>query len=280
MSFWKKVFGGGQEKIDSFKAFWNWFGQNEQEFYRVVQQGGNISGYFLGKVLPRLHELRDGYHALVGMPDEEIVELVISANGNLKNMVFVEELVAAAPELSRWKFTALRPKLDMGVKGIQMGEHVFTPENVHFYATTEADYPDEVSIVLVHDDLVPENKDFIINGTYVFLDHLLGEWDFATLIDHLEVKSPDEAEEELLPIASLSEYLQVREKEFGEKYADAHRNPEDHAFTILETTLWIRICKLGMRKYPTRGCWWSKCPTMVSRIAVCPTSPPVTFSRP
>lgn len=40
------------------------------------------------------------------MYDENTVELIITPDGDLKNIAFAEELVEAAPKLDKWKFTA------------------------------------------------------------------------------------------------------------------------------------------------------------------------------
>jgi hypothetical protein len=49
---------------------------------------------------------------LTGMYNDDTVELVLTADGAVKNIVFVEELVNSAPKIEGWKFTALKPALD------------------------------------------------------------------------------------------------------------------------------------------------------------------------
>jgi hypothetical protein len=50
---------------------------------------------------------------LTGMMDHNRAELVLTADRTINNIVFVEELVATAPEIPGWKFTALKPALDI-----------------------------------------------------------------------------------------------------------------------------------------------------------------------
>lgn len=223
--------------MTSYEDFWNWFVQHEPEFYRLVKTQGDVAGEFLGKALPRLREIREGFHLLTGMPDEEVVELIFSANGDLKNMVFIDEIVAAAPELGRWKFIALRQTMDLETKGISLGEHAFTKENISFYEAEDAEYPDEVNIVLVHEALTEEIREVIAHGTYLFLDHLLGEWNFATQIDHVEVKSPENAEKALVPITEIVAFLAWREKEFVEKYNAVSKSTEGDKCAVLKAEL-------------------------------------------
>lgn len=220
--------------MTSYADFWNWFAQYEKDFHRRVRQQDNIAGYFLGKALPRLQEVQEGIHLLTGMATEETADLVLSANGDLKNMVFVDEAIAAAPSLEGWQFKALRPQMDMGERGIVMGEYEFSKNKISFYEVPDADYPDEVNIVLVHSELTDENRDLMTNGTYIFLDHLLGEWNFATLIDSVEVRSTEEATEELVPIEKISDFLLWRQKEFVEKYEGTRKDTQNDQHALYE----------------------------------------------
>src|SRR5262249_27002432 len=149
----------------------------------VVKSGKDIHEVFLNKLSSKLGELNHGYFYLVGMYDDNTVELVVTADGNAKNIVFVEELIEAAPKINGWMFTALKPAINMKDINISMGDHKFNRENLGFYANESPDYPDEIDITIVHDDLTEENKEQIVNGIYIFLDNYLGELDFLNNID-------------------------------------------------------------------------------------------------
>ncbi|MGZ5242567.1 MAG: DUF695 domain-containing protein, partial [Bacteroidia bacterium] len=99
------------------------------------------------------------------MLDENTAELVLTADGNTKNIVFVEDLVNSAPKIDRWKFTALKEPMNEGF-AIKMGDYEFNSENIKFYAKELVDYPDEIDIIVVHDNLTEENREEISNGTY------------------------------------------------------------------------------------------------------------------
>jgi hypothetical protein len=66
------------------------------------------------------------------MFDDNTVELILTADGNTKNIVFVEDLVNAAPKIEGWKFTALKPSLNIEDLCIEMGGHKFNNKNIHF----------------------------------------------------------------------------------------------------------------------------------------------------
>ena len=107
MSFFKKIFGKRDEPIKSYNDFWAWFQKKEKGFFTVVKQSNNVEKDFFDKLSPKLEELKDGFFYLTGMYDDNTAELIITAEGTVKNIVFVEELINSAPKIEGWKFTAL-----------------------------------------------------------------------------------------------------------------------------------------------------------------------------
>jgi hypothetical protein len=171
------------------------------------------------------------------MYDDNTVELVLTADGNTKNIVFVEELVEAAPEILGWKFTCLKPALSIEDVSIEMGGYKFNSDNLNFYATELTNYPDEIDVTIVHNDLTDENKEQISNGTYIFLDNYLGELDFLNNIDNLTIVGKSEAQRDLVPIEKLKDFLTWRQKEFNEKYEGVRYDTENDTHSILEAEL-------------------------------------------
>ncbi|MBX3254130.1 MAG: DUF695 domain-containing protein [Chitinophagaceae bacterium] len=237
MSFLKNIFGRKDESIKSYSDFWNWFQNNEKTFFNVVKSRRNIEKGFFDKLSPKLAELKDGYYYLTGMYDDNTVELVLTADGNTKNIVFIEELVEQAPKINGWKFTALKPALDIQNVAINMAGYKFDTDNLFFYSNDHSDYPDEIDITVIHNELTEENKQQIGNGIYIFLDNYLGELDFVKNIDNLKITGRHEAEKELVPIAKLKDFLTWRQKEFIEKYDGVCYDTKDDEHSILEAEL-------------------------------------------
>lgn len=237
MSFLKNIFGKKEESIKTYNDFWNWFQQNEKGFFGVVKNRKNIEKDFFNPLSAKLGELKDGYYYLTGMHDDNTVELVLTADGNTKNIVFVEELVKAAPTLPGWKFTALKPALEIENVSIEMAGYQFNSENLSFYANEIPRYPDEIDITIVHKSYTEENKAPIVNGTYIFLDNYLGELTFVNNIDHLTIIGKEAAQKELIPVAKLKDFLTWRQKEFIEKYEGVRYNTENDSYSILEAEL-------------------------------------------
>lgn len=237
MSFIKNIFGKKDEPIKSYSDFWIWFQKNEKTFFNVVKFQKNIEKGFFDKLSSKLTELKDGYYYLTGMYDDNTVELVLTADGNTKNIVFIEELVEQAPKISGWKFTSLKPALDIENVAINMAGYNFDSENLFFYSNDYPDYPDEIDITVIHNELTEVNKRQIENGIYIFLDNYLGELDFLNNIDNLKVIGRQEAEKELVPIAKLKDFLNWRQKEFIEKYDGVRYDTSEDEHSILEAEL-------------------------------------------
>jgi len=237
MNFLKSILRTKEDTIKSYADFWNWFQQNEEAFFKVVEQNGNLEKDFFEKLSSRLNEVKDGFYYLTGLFDKNTVELIFSAKGEIKNIVFIEELVNSAPQINGWRFTALKPAHDIADVNITMDGYEFNSENISFYANDYSGYPDEVEITIIHDNLDEENKSIIGNGTYIFLDIFLGELNFATTIDTLNIISKDNAQKELIPIEKLKDFLQWRQKEFIEKYEGLRHDTKNDNYSVLDAEL-------------------------------------------
>lgn len=237
MSLIKNILGSKKQSIHSYESFWNWFQQNEKAFFKIVSKGTDIEKEFFGKLRPKLDELKEGFYYLTGMYDDATAELIITPEGVVKNIVFVEELVASAPKLKGWRFTALKPEMGIKDVNIEMAGFKFHNENMHFIPVNNPEYPDEIDITIVHDDLNDENKSTIMNGTYIFLDNFLGELNFVTTIDNLDVIGPQQSQRELVPISKLKDYLVWRQKEFVEKYEGTRYSTESDNYAAMEAEL-------------------------------------------
>ena len=238
MSFIQNIFGKKEQPIQSNADFWNWFRQHEKSFFNVLStDSDNTETKFFDHISPKLEELKDGYYLLAGMFDDHTAELIISAEGEISNMVFVEELIAAAPKIDGWKFTALKQPDENDRLAIKMDKYDFNHQNIHFTADQLEDYPDEISISLIYDQLTDLNLDTVRAGIFIFLDNYLGELDAATKIDNISIISRREAIGELIPITKLKSYLIWREKEFIEKYDGFRHDTENDAYSSFEAEL-------------------------------------------
>jgi hypothetical protein len=236
MSLFKNVLRKKENGENPYQKFWAWFQKNEKTFHQVVKNNGDIEKDFFHRLERQLDKIKEGFLFLTGMVDDK-VELVFTPDGDIKNIFFVEELVKAAPQLDDWLFTALKPPLDITEVSIEMAGYEFSAENIYFFANEHKDFPDEIDICIIHEDLNQENKRTISHGIYIFLDNYLGELNFATNIDALSFIEKSEAQQELISISKLKDYLIWRQKEFIEKYEGVWGNKEYNTYTILSAEL-------------------------------------------
>lgn len=224
-------------KITTYADFWTWFNKNERDFFKVVKEGTDIDKQFFIKLSPMLEQLHSDIFFLVGMCDEQTAELVLSADGVLKKIPFIEELVGVAPDIPGWRFRSLKPPMDIEGFGVNMAGNSFSSENLFFYANEHYNTPDQIDLVIVHKDFVESDRLNFINGIYIFLDNYLGELNMVTMIDNLTFADPAGAEAELIPIFKLKDYLNWREKEFVEKYGDLRHLSNEDGYNSIEATL-------------------------------------------
>ena len=215
----------------AYSNFWDWFTQHQAPFFQTLKEGTRIQEDFFDELNPALDAVKEGLYFQAGMVDNHTAELVISAEGAIENLVFAEELVAAAPSLAGWKFTALKeavPNIEQIV--VHLADYKFSADNIHFYADDETAYPDEIAIAVTHADITEENYATIENGTLIFLDTYLGELAFATLVDQVTIISEQQAQQPLVPITKLRDSLTWRQKEFVEKYSGIRHETDNDTY--------------------------------------------------
>ena len=221
----------------TYQEFWTWFETKEKEFFNVLKDENDVEENFVDVMLLKLKELNENFFILVGMSDDSTAELIITVDGNIKEIVYAEELIDSAPDLDNWKFTALKPELNINNVEIRKDGYLFSKENIYFFSNDDEDYPDEIDLTFVHAEMNDQNENEIITGTLLFMDNYLGELNFITQIDNFSISGKNEAEKELIPIEKLKDFLSWREREFTEKYEGAKIETTEDSYSLLEGTL-------------------------------------------
>lgn len=221
-----------------YAAFWQWFAQHQHAFFRAVQAGERVAEDFFEPLTAALDRVKDGFYFQTGLVNEHTAELVLSAEGDVAHIVFAEELVHAAPALRGWQFTALKAATDIADITITMADHAFNTDTLSFYALDEAAYPDEISVaVVVHPPFAADEATTVTNGVLLFLDTYLGELRLATAVDQVRVIGAGEAQQPLVPIDKLQDFLTWREKEFVEKYEGLRHATDEDTYASFEAEL-------------------------------------------
>ena len=221
---------------DPIQAFWDWFAENSDEFFQIIQSHDQVEERLITKLGAQLNALHPSLYFLVGLEDDGKAHLYITPEGVVQHVAYAEKMVAAAPELPNWTFKALKPgtkKLEFEIRteGLTFGKN-----NLQFYPIVNPNFPDKIDLMFVYDSFHPESYQEILNGTFLFLDSFLGEEVMINTVDHIEVRGPGADIEELIPLEKLPDYLNWREKEFVEKYQEITYDPTDDSYTGFEGT--------------------------------------------
>lgn len=221
-----------------YTQFWNWFSKHYRKFHQIIIEQKNIESDFVESISIKLKEINPDFFILVGLSDNQTAELVITADGNIACIPLIEDFVSLSPKLEGWKFSGLKQAHETEIDriAIEMEGVQFTKNNISFYPREDERFPDEIEIVVVHQNMNDDNVELIVNGLYLFLDNYLGELALAENIDQVSFVPPEEAEKELIPIEKLKGYVLWRQKEFVEKYTEAIY-PKEESFSIFEANI-------------------------------------------
>ena len=219
----------------SNEDFWNWFEKNADQFFEVIKSQKSISRDFIESVSMQLNKLRNGFFILSGMYDDHTAELIITADGNVTAIPFIEELVTSAPALLNWRFTALKPPTDREDFEVAFSQASLSAENLFFTYNAHAKYPDLIDIDVVHADIIDATKRLYTQGIFIFLENYIGEMECIDLIDSIDVKATHKADGELIPMSKLSSFLKWRHKEFVEKYDQVINSTEEDTYVGYES---------------------------------------------
>jgi hypothetical protein len=180
------------ELANAEKRFWKWFVEHENE---LLDCEADIKARFdkLHSALLRVHpDLVFEFG-----PKGPRREFVISAGGIKSAFSAVASLVAAAPDLPRWRIIAFRPRRET-IDRVQIGSTQVDPNDVAFSLLTRGA---QIGLCLYLPGFSEENA-ALKQIAYLMLDEALGEYDVETkigLIRMLSSESPAEYQRYALP---------------------------------------------------------------------------------
>ena len=179
---------GWLRKQNDVADFWRWFEKNADRIRKAVERLDHaVIVHELGR---QIAKVAPGVVHEIGKPDDRTVELILSADGIRDSSPGVLALMAAAPRLEGFLFTAFRPRrpgMVLNIAGREIGA-------------------DQIRYVAEPDGDVLHLRLFIAGGLtdherttvgFLMLDQALGEYDVMTGVGaiHFEDGSgPPEAE--------------------------------------------------------------------------------------
>ena len=197
------------------QVFWDWFAANHFKFLFVHEVEENIKNKMLDELLEKLHQFNHCLFFEIGScRTGELMELVITAEGDVEHFPAVETLIDAAPKLKDWRFIKFKQPNCQSFT-INFRGKDFNPEEVIFMPLSSEEDDDSVAIQVCYADYRAYEREIYLNGTYIMLDALLGEKSTALDIDYLEVMSipSNISEYYYLDLIELPSY--IKEKKYN-----------------------------------------------------------------
>ena len=165
-------------KRNKNKRFWEWFTQNSDIYFSVED---NQDALF-DELHERLQKISKFACFEFGPEEKGKREFIISADGVAAGARAVQDLVAAAPKLNKWKIIAFRPRV--GAVKIEMDGRVLNANDMAYrYAFNE---DNRIDLQLYIKGYSQDHQREYMGAAFVLLDALIGEYDAMTKIGVVE----------------------------------------------------------------------------------------------
>ena len=185
------------------QAFWAWFEANEAMLFDFERDRDTA----FAALTAALAKFGGDLPFEFGPKEDGRRELVISAGGIRSRLPTVETLMAAAPRLARWRFTAFRPRRDT-VMTVEFHGLNVQPQDVEFAFLTGGQY---IGLALFFHGYTEERKDEFGQVGFLMLDSALGEYDVVTKVGAIRFLAFEEAPEaNRFPITELARHFDAR----------------------------------------------------------------------
>lgn len=195
-----------ESNSDRIDDFWKWFKANEGRLKNFETDPDK----YLNELLAQSKKIKEGIAIELEPPENGVINMTVSANGDLNLFETVKSIVAKAPKISGWQFFAFRQRIDASrLKDLKLkiGKFELDPHNMKFYPVIEAD---SLNIIIYVTGLNEDNFNDIAYGGLLILDNILGEYDCVTKVksyDFHPMPAKKEELKDLLPLIEIAEYV-------------------------------------------------------------------------
>ena len=197
---------------EAIEEFWCWFQAHRAELDVLTDTATPFWDIALGQ----LKRLDKRLWFELSKPSDGVREFIITAEGHRDIFQLVDAIVAGAPRIPGWQFTALKPPMGFDFTTTYEGIR-FDPRAMWFLPLDCKSRPDDVGLRVGVPNLTHDIKRQASNAVAVILDTALGERAAALDIQHLEVFTLPASPESLgyIPLAELSGYIGSRRRQRG-----------------------------------------------------------------
>jgi len=189
-------------KKDNIDAFWNWFELNKSAFENIDSTNQDEK---LDLILSHLDLIAEDLTVEVSDVYNGERNLVISPEGNISKFKVVKEIIALAPNIKGWTFTAFRQPVNEDFT-LRYDDVIFKPSEMLFSPVIEAN---KLDLIIYSKNVNNRNIDKIRKYGVIAVENILGEYDFVTKVHSLEFRDIEDAKDtsQLRPAKHLKAFV-------------------------------------------------------------------------
>jgi hypothetical protein len=194
------------KNYDPIDNFWSWFRENE---HRLRNFETNPNKY-LNEVLTEAKKIKSGLAIEFEPPKNGIINMTISADGNIELFPIVQSIVHKAPKVKGWNIIAFRQRLPLDqikTMRLKVEDRELDPGQMKFFPVISGD---TIDIIIYVKGVTPENYKQTAYGGFLLLDNILGEYDCVTKVrsyDFHDMPTTEEELKDLFPLLGLAYYI-------------------------------------------------------------------------
>ncbi|HEX2846537.1 MAG TPA: hypothetical protein VHN59_08310 [Chitinophagaceae bacterium] len=197
---------GLYHKKDSIDNFWGWFVKNEKRLRNFQSDPDK----YLNELFIQVKKIKAGLAIEFEPPQNGIINMTVSANGNPELFQLVRDIVERAPAVKGWKFFAFRQRMPAtAVKEMKLnvGQLVLDPAQMKFFPVIDNQ---QLNIIIYAKGITEQNYNQVAYACFILLDNVLGEYDCTVKVNNFDFQQmPDQAAElnDLKPFLELAAYV-------------------------------------------------------------------------
>ncbi len=186
--------------------FWAWFDSYQDGIDDVIPWQEE----HLDEILERLSRIEPGLAVELGVREDGVTEMTISADGVRERFPIVEQIVSQAPSMEGWEVIAFRQPIKADFS-LTCGDLELRPAELYFQPLEE---DGALDIIVYGQGFCDQDKDDLGYHGLIMIDSLIGEYDCVTQVRHYDFQElPDEQDREgLLPLSQLPSFIQARKR--------------------------------------------------------------------
>lgn len=193
-------------KTDSIDNFWSWFVKNEKRLRNFQSDPDK----YLNELFIQVKKIKAGLAIEFEPPQNGIINMTVSANGNPELFQLVRDIVERAPAVKGWKFFAFRQRMPAtAVKEMKLniGQLTLDPAQMKFFPVIENQ---QLNIIIYAKGITEQNYSQVAYACFILLDNILGEYDCTVKVHNFDFQQmPDQVAElnDLKPFLELAGYV-------------------------------------------------------------------------